>query len=78
MKTVAEIQKDNRRFTTLCRNVFSSGEGKELMEQMHRLFVDVKMYQGTDRETVYVVAQRDFVMELKGHTISELPVDIEE
>ena len=42
------------------------------------MFVDVQLYADTDRETVYAVAQRDLVMELKSHTVSELPVDIEE
>lgn len=78
MRTVDEIRKDNENFQGLCRRVFSSGEGKQLMNHMERLFLDVKLYHSTDRETVYAVAQRDFVIELKSHAISELPVDIED
>ena len=78
MRTAEQIKKDNLRFTILCRNVFSSGEGPELIKHMKRLFVDVKLYQDTDRETVYSVAQCDFVRELESHIVSELPVNIED
>jgi hypothetical protein len=78
MKTIAQIQKDNERFNNLCRNVFSSGEGKELMGFLKRFYVEVKLYQGNDRETVYAVAQHDLIREIESHVVGELPVDIEE
>lgn len=78
MRTVDEIKKDNENFKTLCRRVFSSGEGRQLMEHMERLFIDVKLYADTDRETVYAVAQRDFVVEMKECARGELPVEVEE
>lgn len=78
MRTIDEIKKGNQRFNILCRNVFSTAEGRELMDHMKRLYVDVKLYQETDRATVYAVAQCDFIRELESHTVSELPVDIED
>ena len=53
------------KFNTLCRNVFSTVQGKELLELMEDIFVDIKLFQDTDRKTVYYIAQRDLVMELK-------------
>ena len=78
MKNASDIVKDVQRFNTLCRNVFTGGEGQELMEALERIFCDVKLYAETDRATVYAVAQRDLIIELKSHVIRELPVDIEE
>lgn len=53
------------KFNTLCRNVFSTAQGRELLELMENIFVDIKLFQDTDRKTVYYIAQRDLVMELK-------------
>lgn len=78
MKTVDDIVKETKRFNTLCRNVLSSGEGRELLKYLEKIFVDNRLYHDTDRETVYAVAQRDLIVELKSHTVSELPVDIED
>jgi len=67
MKTPEQLVIDAERFKTLCRHVFSGGEGQELMKHLQRIFVNVPLYQDTDRETVYMVAQRDLVMELASH-----------
>ena len=62
------------KFNTLCRNVFSTAQGKELLELMEDIFVDVKLFQDTDRKTVYLVAQRDLIMELKGHLSTDIKI----
>ena len=67
-----EFLKMEQRFKTLCRNIFSSGQGLELMEQLERVYCDGKLFQGTDRETVYCIAQRDLIMELKHSSKGEL------
>ncbi len=56
---------ENERFRILCRNLFSSGDGKELIESLSRIYCDGKLYQETDRATIYAIAQRDLVLELK-------------
>ncbi len=61
---------ENERFRTLCRNLFSSGDGKELIESLSRIYCDGKLYQETDRATIYAIAQRDLVLELKDITRS--------
>lgn len=68
MKTVEQIQEENRRFINLCQITFSSGQGAELLELMKRIYVDVRMMHSTDRDTVYAVAQRDLIMEIENHS----------
>ena len=55
------------KYKDLCRRVLNSPNGKELVAHWDRLFVDVPLYQGSDRETVYAVAQRDLITEIKDH-----------
>ena len=78
MRTVEEIRSDAKRFNTLCRNVFSTHDGGELMNHMKRLFVDVRLYDDDERKMVYNVAQHDFVRELESHIVTEEPVNIED
>jgi hypothetical protein len=68
----ADFQKAEQAFKTLCRNVLSSGQGKEMLEHLERIYCDGKLYQNNDRETVYCVAQRDLIMELKHNSKGEL------
>ena len=68
----AEFIKMEQRFQTLCRNVLGSGQGLELMEQLERVYCEGKLFQNSDRETVYCVAQRDLIMELKHNSKGEL------
>lgn len=69
---VEDLEKRRTRFDTLCRNVFSTHEGQELMKMLESMFCDIPMYQETDRLTVYAVAQRDLVLEIKSH-VKEAP-----
>lgn len=62
--TAAEIVARSDRTRILCRNVLGSGDGKELLDALRRVYVDGKLYGETDRDTVYMVAQRDLIMEL--------------
>ena len=61
-----------QRFKILCRNVLGSGQGLELLEQLERIYCDGKLFQNSDRDTVYCVAQRDLVLELKHSSEGEL------
>ncbi len=61
---VRDIVQKAQRFKTLCRNVLSSGQGRELLDELRDLYMDGKLYQETDRATIYAVAQRDLIMEL--------------
>ena len=63
--TAEDFIKLEQRFQTLCRNVFSSGQGAELLDHLKRVYIDGKLFQDTDRATVYCVAQRDLIMELE-------------
>ena len=47
-------------------------QGKELLGQLERIYVDGKLFQDSDRDTVYCVAQRDLIMELKYNSKGEL------
>ena len=75
-----EFAAKHERYKTLLRNVFSSGDGKELMTHFRRLFVDVRLYGTTDRDTAYAVAQRDLIMEIIEHAnVSKLEqIEVEE
>jgi hypothetical protein len=68
----AEFIKMEQDFKILCRNVFGSGQGKEVLAHLERIYCDGKMYQNSDRETVYCVAQRDLILELKHNSKGEL------
>ena len=65
MPSAEDFIKLEQRFKVLCRNVFSSGQGAELLDHLKRVYTDGKLYQDTDRATVYCVAQRDLIMELE-------------
>ncbi len=72
LPTAEEFLTQTNKFEKLCMSVFGSGSGKELLEYLERIYVDGKLYQNNDRETVYCVAQRDLVMELKHNSKGEL------
>ncbi len=72
LPTAEEFLVTSSKFEKLCQSVFGSGSGKELLEQLERIYVDGKLYQQSDRETVYCIAQRDLVMELKHNSKGEL------
>ncbi len=64
LPSAEEILSRGDRYRTLCRNVFSSYEGKELIGMMKEIFVEGKLYCDNDRDTAYFLGQRDFVLEL--------------
>lgn len=70
--TADEFLKMERDFKILCRNVFGSGQGKQALEHLERIYCDGKMFQNSDRETVYCIAQRDLILELKHNSKGEL------
>ena len=70
--TAAEIVKKADRTKILCRNVLGSGEGRELLDDLRRIYVDGKLFANTDRDTVYYIAQRDLIMELI-YNVQEVP-----
>lgn len=70
MNPAENIVKKQKRFKTLCRNIFSGGEGKELLEYLENVYVNGRLYFDTDRETVYSIAQRDLVMQLRHYVIT--------
>ena len=53
-----------KQFKILCGVVFSSGSGKDLLDQLRRIYCDGKLYQEKERDTVYCLGQRDLIMEL--------------
>jgi len=59
-----ELVAKANRVKVLCRNVFSTTEGRELLAELRSIYCDGKLYCNTDRDTVYFVAQRDLVLEL--------------
>lgn len=65
MKTREEIIRDNERYDDLVRRVFVSPDGQELLAMMQKTFVEGPIYDESERATVYALAQRDFVLELK-------------
>ncbi len=69
LPSAEEILSRGDRYRTLCRNVFSSYEGKELIVMMKEIFVEGKLYCDNDRDTVYFLGQRDFVLELADKAI---------
>ena len=72
MVDAQEIIKRADRLRTLTRQVLGSGSGKELLEELERVYVQGKLYQETDRATIYAVAQRDFILELKAMVDNDL------
>ena len=72
LPTAEEFLAQSNQFEKLCQTVLGSGSGKELLEQLQRIYVDGKLYQNNDRETVYCVAQRDLIMELIHNSKGEL------
>ena len=61
---VQDIIKKAQRVKTLTRNVFSTAEGRELLDELKHIYCDGKLYCDTDRDTIYFVAQRDLILEL--------------
>lgn len=72
LPTAEDFLELERKFKSLCMSVFGSGQGKELLGQLERIYVDGKLFQDSDRDTVYCVAQRDLIMELKYNSKGEL------
>lgn len=72
MRNAQDFIEDGKNFDNLCRTVFSSGAGRELLELMKGRYVDSKLYQETDRATVYCIAQRDLVLELEDRVKSTI------
>ncbi len=62
--TIQDFIKEAQSFKTLCRNVLGSGQGKELLNKLRHIYVDGNLYDDSDRQTVYLIAQRDLIMEL--------------
>lgn len=60
-----------KRFRLLCNTVLGSGSGVDLLEHLERIYCDGKLYQADDRETVYCIAQRDLILELKHNSKGE-------
>lgn len=56
------------RFSVLKRVVFGTVEGKELLSLLEQRYVNCKLFQENDRDTVYAIAQRDLIIELKHMT----------
>ena len=52
----------------LCRTVFSSAHGQELLKELKTIYCDGKLYCDNDRDTIYFVAQRDLILELEYNT----------
>lgn len=67
--TAEDFLKMEEDFKTLCKNVFASAKGRELLGQLKRVYCDGKLYQTTDRETVYCLAQRDLILELEHNSM---------
>lgn len=65
----ADFIKQQEDFKTLCRNVLSSAQGRELLDKLQAIYCDGGLYQPTDRETVYCIAQRDLILELKHNSM---------
>lgn len=65
MLDAQEIIKRADNLRRLARQVLGQGSGKELMDELHRVYTQGKLYQETDRATIYAVAQRDFIIELQ-------------
>ena len=65
MTTTSQEQVDRaERVKTLTRNVFESGQGKELLDLWRYYFVYGKLFDDNAATTAYFVARRDFVVEL--------------
>jgi len=64
---IQKLIKRQERFNTLCRNVFGSAEGAELMLLLETLFVDIQLFNSDELIMTYNVAQRDLIMEMKSH-----------
>lgn len=47
------------------RDIFGSGTGKEVLDMWLDTVADAKLFYADERTTVYAIAQRDFVLELK-------------
>ena len=67
MMDAKDIIENANRIRTLCRNVFSSAQGKELLDELKKVYCDGKLYCDTDRDTVYFIAQRDLILELESN-----------
>jgi len=76
MIEASEMLKRSQRYKTLCRNIFSSGDGKELMKIMKEVYCDCALFYSTDRETSYYIGQRDIVLELYSNVTFKEPKDV--
>ncbi len=52
------------RYRKLISATFSTGSGKELLEEWKDIFVYGNLYDSDPQKMSYMVAQRDFVLEL--------------
>ena len=46
------------------RSIFSSGAGKEVLDNWKAGIVHAKLFHDDERTTAYVIGQRDFVLEI--------------
>ncbi len=79
MKTTPEeMVKEHQRFKTLCRNVFSSAQGKELLSELRTVYCDGQLYDDNERTTAYLIGQRDVIMELTDNVENGEPTNANE
>ncbi len=64
MNDLPDLVDGAKRFDDLCRNIFGSGQGAELLKLLKVTYCDGALYQDTDRATAYCIGQRDLVLEI--------------
>lgn len=72
LPSAEDFRKKEAEFKNLCKQVLSGGLGADLLDHLERIYCEGKLYQNNDRETVYCIAQRDLIMELKHNSKGEL------
>ena len=66
--TADEVIENANKIKRLCRGVFNTSNGKELLDELKSVYCDGKLYCDNDRDTIYFIAQRDLILDLMFHT----------
>jgi len=64
LPTAEEVLENVGRTKKLIVGVFSQGSGRDLLKEWERIYIKGRLYDDSDRFTVYNIAQRDFVLEI--------------
>ncbi len=62
--TPEELIERAHKYRTLCRTVFSTAQGRELLQHLIDVYCKGALYHENERTTAYLIGQRDTILEM--------------